>query len=682
MPTIRLGGITSNYRIQDNTFILSAVIPATCSYETPVIIRTLKELNAYFGEFNYPYRDYYIYLLSNNIALYLYRPISTDIPRDEYGVDHIDESYSWNNRDTIRIWNKDYAYEIIGNRKIQFSIDHCSPSYRKVNSHESAIDIDYSNNEYYKYQYSYESLGDNISRFTEPLMDSDKQSLAFRLDFTKVTYEDFFSYTVDSKGIRQDNYIIIPSGRQNYQIWFCNDSSIVVPPISVSVLGTSATKVSAGSKTECVDKVVKFLEDLEFKVIRSGDIVTFYSTRPEEILDFYELPNLVYTNDFRLSNDILSEGTEKIKQLEFYSKTTGPASRDISVTISRLPQEKYLIEISRYDYQEYFEVKLDETPDMYGNIIPIESVINTRSKLVTCRYFETNITTNETTGISESMVPPLPEGTYYLRGAEREYYTDLNYKKSLEVMKDTTIMEDFFMVDNLLNWCSYESGMATEGDMKIIYDYVYTKNCQALISTRSFINNVDPDNIITFNEYDNAYYDEEGGMYSNRMIYFYGDLAVDYIPVPQYYVFLKGIFTDTYSVDETGVISLMNSNDQELKDELTRRSINYLSYNNMEYYYDNLDGKSSISTILMRYCISRVTRIFLNNKWKLLGMSPSKLSSNLANLITYIKSSIYLISDINVSTEVKGQNLRLMITLLVKGLVQNNISLDITLNYN
>jgi hypothetical protein len=249
-------------------------------------------------------------------------------------------------------------------------------------------------------------------------------------------------------------------------------------------------------------------------------------------------------------------------------------------------------------------------------------------------------------------------------------------------MKDTTVLEDFFLVDNLLRWRSDENPIASKDDIKYIYDYTYEKNCQGLISTRTFLNNLDERDKKTFHEFESAYFDKEGGMYSNRLVYFYGDLFIDFVPVPQYHVFLKGILTDKYSVDETDVIQLMDTSDEFLK-LLDEYSVNYLSYNNMEYYYNKLDGKLSVSTILMRYCVSRVSRTFINRKWKLLGVRTSEREQNLSDIISYLKSSISLISSITIdSKEIQDHNLTLRISMIVRGLVQNNISLDITLNYN
>lgn len=710
MPRTTLGRITTNYSTRDDTFILSAILPTSCSYEYPVLIRTKKELDSYMGD-NFPYRGYYIYLLNNNITLFFYRPISNDIPNDEYGVPLIEESTSWNNRDTVRIWNKDYMWEKKENSDtvIRFSNDHCHPSYRKTHSDRTIPSggIDPSNPDYDKYPYTYESLGGGIANIDSDLFDTDKQSLAFVLDFSKVTFDDFFP----EEGTENYRYIIISNGRYNRQFWF-NSGTSHTPPIGTDVVTTRAIEIpiqkSASAeedlqrRRDCIDEVIRIISadfslglnpGLGYEVIPMGDdVYKIYSTNsPEDNLGFFNLPNLKFYEDFRLSNDLVSAGTENVKQIEFYSRTTGKASQDITVTISRMSyDDKYIIEVKRYDYQEYFEVKLDETPDMYGNVIPIADTINRQSKLITCKYFGTQIQQLDYNndpmfddqGKPIMITPPLPEGTYSLRGAVEESYGVENFRRSLELMKDTTVLEDFFLVDNLLRWRSDENPIASKDDIKYIYDYTYEKNCQGLISTRTFLNNLDEHDKKTFHEFENAYFDKEGGMYSNRLVYFYGDLFIDFVPVPQYYVFLKGILTDKYSVDETDVIQLMDTSDEFLK-LLDEYSVNYLSYNNMEYYYNKLDGKLSVSTILMRYCVSRVSRTFINRKWKLLGVRTSEREQNLSDIISYLKSSISLISSITVdSKETQNHNLTLRISMIVRGLVQNNISLDITLNYN
>ena len=76
---INLGTIKLNYISQDlNDFMIISEIPnAKMSYESPCLIRSVDELNIWFGK-DFEDYNYLAELLKQNITLYLYRPTNID----------------------------------------------------------------------------------------------------------------------------------------------------------------------------------------------------------------------------------------------------------------------------------------------------------------------------------------------------------------------------------------------------------------------------------------------------------------------------------------------------------------------------------------------------------------------------------------------------------------------------
>lgn len=87
---IKLGSTRLNYNRPrpDDFIILSQVVNSSMSYERPVLVRTIEELDIWFGrEFeNY---DYFCELLISGNTLYLYRPVSN--LTSNHGLDTLEE---------------------------------------------------------------------------------------------------------------------------------------------------------------------------------------------------------------------------------------------------------------------------------------------------------------------------------------------------------------------------------------------------------------------------------------------------------------------------------------------------------------------------------------------------------------------------------------------------------------
>ena len=88
---IKLGSTKVNYISPqtDDFMILSEVVDSSLSYHRPVLVRTIEELDIWFGD-SFTDRDYFLQLLESGIVLYLYKPIQ--INPDKTFSDYIDYS--------------------------------------------------------------------------------------------------------------------------------------------------------------------------------------------------------------------------------------------------------------------------------------------------------------------------------------------------------------------------------------------------------------------------------------------------------------------------------------------------------------------------------------------------------------------------------------------------------------
>ena len=120
---LKLGKTKINYStpIHNDFFIMSEIIDSQLSYEKPIIVRTLEELDLWFGK-NFSSYSYLQYLLKNGVSLYLYKPISTFLTKNR---DYIDlTNYTvfniYNNIDSLPISGESGYYYIVINSVSQY----------------------------------------------------------------------------------------------------------------------------------------------------------------------------------------------------------------------------------------------------------------------------------------------------------------------------------------------------------------------------------------------------------------------------------------------------------------------------------------------------------------------------------------------------------------------------------
>ena len=383
--------------------------------------------------------------------------------------------------------------------------------------------------------------------------------------------------------------------------------------------------------------------------------------------EYYNMPEgFTIKPDFLLDQkDIYDYYVDGGEVYRFESKTIGKGSEDIKIEIRWIETytEKnnvYSITISRYDYQEFYEGPLENE---FG-IERLDHRISRESKLVKFKIIP-----------STKPEEGWPEGTWELKGAQKEDSKNLEYSFNLMCKTLEDFPPDFILVPKR------EESLS---DYRILY-WAKTLNCQALCvnSEEDWIGNILSEN------------DRE-----NRLIYFYNNIEFNGRYKPGYYIFLKGLLSaDTY-LPSVVRLSYRLPKDTIKEDDPERQSklkqlytnleiyrSNYLKCNNHFYYYDYyFPGQNFITTPLVRFVVSKVTRELEKNKWKIIGEKETRISEDtLYPILTGIQDRFSIIRSIkitNFAVDGISRTVEASITTTLSDIISSDVSFDIILNYS
>lgn len=780
---IKLNTIRLQYTKEVNDiFILAEVPDSTMSYEKPVIVRTVDELESWFGKWFTSY-DYFVELLERNISLYLYKPISPDKIKDEQYIDlstytmdpqiyptkeslpfigDLSTKYwvgglyvDWDNlvwdgdevdnlpqnpnpgtkylmndvwytyvnkqwissRDSIGcfyIWlwdswvsEKDLPQNtevtsisqenrdtlLLARPGYTYSITHCHPEY-----HESRLGV---------FSGDYDGPAINITAPID-LGDSIESTYVYKLRF-QGSLPDYF-YLVLPDPIHQDLYYLVYNG---------DDSIEEKVPISFIPNRDSygrETRKKIGTNWDW-DDVKNYITSFypPTNIIDNGDELILYSTRAIPVDDYYDFPGLTVSTSFRDSQNLLTTNLgEQFWNVEVWSKTIGRADPDyeddlITLQIEELKTgEEYRFTVSRLSYSEIFEGKLHPEKGEER----LDYIISRDSKLVHVRF--------------DNITEGLRTGTWKLRGATAESYNPEMYWRGLEAMFTTdSIHPDYILVPKKENWTS---DISNPDYLEKFLSLCTSYSCQALIQNNlpkyiikevsvlpdpseeledyilwttgdghywrkgeaGLIEETDRVTIETSQNLGDFIYNLQGDQ-DNRLVYFFQEMTVYGRQRPGYYLYLLGLFNDVYSASS----SVINYNnfvdnpyvDEEFEETLKRYKSNYLVGNNQIFYYkDYQNGNPYTSTGWMRFAIGKITRELQRNRSAYLGKRNSvEIERGIREVLNNIVRRFSIIDQIeilNFQVSNSENRINLHLETKVKDLVDNNIGLDITINYN
>ena len=465
---------------------------------------------------------------------------------------------------------------------------------------------------------------------------------------------------------------------------------------------------------------------------------------------FYNIPGFSMEPNFRITNDIIYKTRGNLKYnpitgkyeisekpvVSFVSKTIGcveDIDGKIKINIEKQVGSYYNIKISRFDYEEEFVGSIKSSI----NEERLDNLITKNSRLVDC-YFNI-IPKEDEEGVE---IIEIPEGTWYLRGAEKEDYVAESYLKSFDTLVNSgqdsiyidqflipdiesyikekkdgedyyKIFEDFYstildsakqynfqvLIQNNLFWKGIEKieiGNIEDlwvGSLKPNYLYVVEEVVGEKRTTyyKANVNN----SIVSVPEYNSVLGDfmyNYIGDEENRLIYFLNPITVGDIEMPGYYIYLTDLLlNDKYTPSLSNILYETPGKEpyetEDIEKILEEKKCNYLIDNNHIYYYEKYqNGDNFTTSSWMRFCLGKVSRELMKHKWDIIeDRRISSIENKLYSLFNGITNSFSMIRGIyltNYSISAKDKTLDLTIDTYMSDLVDNNIRIDITLNFN
>ncbi len=645
---IKLGTIKANrYYDNPNDFIILSEVPSSSmSFESPTRVRSLDELDIWFGK-TYQEYQYLRELVELGITLYLYKPVdpgtldtsqyldkylegSTPFPTIDYLKEYIQgqENIRYHSGDGIWIFHSgswirerdliaEKPSESILNRDTLVLLENgnfCHPKYFPEDD---------------KIFETPEALG-NIVYSEGPGI-----------------YATRFSWSGDS--IKDGEYLGFKSSSGQWIICYKGKESEIKDKFGRNNI--------IYKKINSFSDLINTIEgDYSFgKAISEKEYLIFSETRRELIsmnsISSVSISWAIEAEESLLYSNILKSGEGAVS---FWSRTIGKDSNEYDIDESRIKisiedalEDGYIIRISRYGYTEYYIGHLIGTPEDEG----IFDKINKNSKLVYC---------------SADNINKLPEGDFYLDGAKVETPSAGWYRKSMDMLVGGTledsIIPDFFMIPDLSLYGERE-------DEQIFLPYATAGNFQYLISETSE------------EEYTKNYLEDQ----ENRLLYFYGEIQYLLYSRPAYYVYLRCLLENSHGYQAEDIIYNSGNNPYIEKEELERYKCNYLVSNNQVYYYNKYqNGENYITSGLMRFIMGKVYREIQKRRWEIIGQRFNTLIENKINEIVQsvtIFSNVKSIQISNYFPYPELGSLDIEVDIWTRELLQNNVTLDITINY-
>ena len=741
---LNLGKVKKKYEAEsiDDFMIFSEIPNSQLSYEKPILVRTIDELNIWFGKY-FDDRSYLEELISNNATLYLYKPIKNEsfIVKDYINLDDylIDEGIYAYSGSLPAVGKPDYKYWVgfprneerpegveegcwyvyindnwYSEKNLPQNIDNQSSS---LNNRDTLLitipneeeKLNYSHPEFRidETELGVYSRDYNLSWDDERVFDinlNKQEILAMNLDYTEeILTEGDFVIIVSMIKDRDRNI-----NKDDRCLFYCSK-----PPKQSEYdnLGKYYDKIIGEVST--IEELKQAYESLGYEV--SDNLI--YSSYPFTFNYLYQLTNGSLSPSFGDTNNIMTKYIDEkdIRCAEFWSRTIG-RDKDlnddesiINLKIEYISDYTYRITVSRYNYEEVFEgpIKTTELGEER-----LDFIINKESKLIYCTFV--------------NILEGLKTGEFTLRRAELEEQDEDMYWKSLEVMFDLdkdNVFPDYFLVPDKLKYIKQFKNNDTnycEDYIKLL-NYATTYNFQVLIENNIYtVKDVNefPDNYEKYVIYkktveEESYYTLEGKSLSiqeaeniiehggdfvynylddkeNRLIYFYKPIIINGYKRPGYYLYLYGLLRNIYAIDEKYVLYYSPNyypyEDNKREELLKEYKCNYLTCNNHSYYYkEYFSGDKPISSAWMRFVVGKVAREFYKHKWDLLKKFEGEIQNNINYILNRVKNSFSLIRYISLddfSLDLLNNRLKITVSVYMSDLVSSNMTIDITLNFN
>lgn len=457
---------------------------------------------------------------------------------------------------------------------------------------------------------------------------------------------------------------------------------------------------------------------------------------PSQMLNHYEFENIHISQSFNLTQDRMSSLTENNKLVSFFSKIKGAKGKSITIDIKKgqIEPDTYQITISSGSIIEIYDVYcgLSPKPPSLDDYITLYD-IGIRSELVLVEVYDYELMSGELIaqqdfdlfkGENEVFDPnrvryiELFEGTWNLDRVIEEEYGYEDVRRSMEILSGSGWYPDLHLVTNL-RFSSYENQMylynilrlikggenlpAYPSDGFTIDDTLYS---QALI-------NLSADNVANLDLVDE----------NNRILYFYGDILMNEIKYPMFYPYLLNIINSEYlrspsihlisdifsfkvgnavlynnqlrkiywrlndevrleSTNGLHIPGNVNISDLSSIDKLLdEKYINYLEYNNLQYFYKDLvERYGQPSKFILQFITSKISRECYSNRSGLINAPNHRLNEILGGIVRKLTNLLPYISSLGYTYETNENTLNIRFTTRIKGITNKYFTINFIIN--
>lgn len=526
-------------------------------------------------------------------------------------------------------------------------------------------------------------------------------------------------------------------------IWFEGENNILptIPSTYYDEDNTRGISIVGKTVEEIRDELLRIMRgDLGYTVEEvEENYYKIYFPYTVGVSYFYNIPGFSLNPSIGITHNILAAISQNAGRIKFVSKTIGMDVLDgvdcnIRVTIEKLKEkDRYRITLRRYDYYEVFEGGLFTTGEDR-----IDAKITKESKLCRCELVTTytgedgverQYTLEEEEGRRNS---ELLEGTWDLRRANQEEYTREMYWKAVNAIlgADDPVWIDYFLIPDMSKYTSgidkdhsyypeYESflNLAKGIGCQVLIEnsdngwrYEEVENISEIVAPEEgvvyivgedskkfmilgengeLIETIDPE--ITNTEGNNYVFNYTGDL-DNRLLWFYRGMIINGYRRPGYYLHLQGVLSNIFSMSSNRILyqsptDLPYEENNKVEENLEKYKSNYLVYNNQAYYYKKYQNGEDFNTSgWMRFCIGKVSRELQKHKWEIIGQknigSMKERVNQILNGISGSFSYIISLTLLGLYTDLPNNRIGLEIESRMSDLVDNNMTIDITLNYN
>lgn len=651
---IKLGTIQASrkYDNPNDYMILSEVPSSSMSYESPIRVRSLDELNIWFGK-TYPEYSYLCELIESGVTLYLYKPISENTnPTEEWEDRYFDDS-GIGFPSLPEVGESGYRYHLgTGEIYVWYIDENGVGAWVRESDWPEEVSESLTNRDTLV-------VSDSSychPRYIGPGLFKSENEVDVDLDFeSDGTHSEILGFLGETLG---EGYLGINDKSGAWILFYTGD----LPAELRDLYDVTYHEVS--DIFELIDGLRNYYTVSE----RSEKSWYLRSQERREPISMCFYSEIKIIEDQEDSESLVFGKIEESGYVGFWSRTIGrdrnAYDRDdsrIKVDIENLGSDGWKIEVSRYGYSEYWIGNLRGSLGEEG----IFDRINKESKLLWC----------EVSGDLENLL----EGTFYLEGAKIETPNSAWYRNSMLLLLGTledSVYPDFFMIPKLSLYGERE-------DEQLFLPFAQAGNLQFLIHE-------------TDEEYKDNYLEDK----ENRLLYFYKNILYNGQLRPGWYLYLKNLLKNTGTYFDRDIIYPVKLNQKvecnddtwevhnpyiTLDEVLDHYKCNYLVWNNQYYYYNKYqNGEDYETSGTLRFIIGKVYREIQKNRWKIIGLKYSTMIRNTIEQVLLEIGKFECVDDIyivNFTPLLEMSTIDLEVAVYTKELLKNDVVLDITINY-